>query len=843
MKTIKKILFGTLILVILCVCTLYVSALNENDISSKYLFDNEILQTNKEVINESFDEQAFIEDCSGTYGYTYLGTSTKGEAFQTLYNRMANLALEFHTNKTINAGELNVLEGIQYSDLGLSREEALLVWKLFKYDHPIYYWISMSARSSNSSIYLVANENYANGETRIAYNEKVYSKINEFVSGLDSSNAYDTAIFFHDLIISKIDYSYGTDGKPETAEWAHSIEGVIEGKGGVCEAYSKTFNILLNLQDIENIVVTGTGNTEAHMWNLAKMDDGNWYWFDLTWDDSNSEMIYSWFCKNDTSDIDSKNAKGKNFLNYHTLDSVGFSNTNMYSVPSRAVTSSYDIEYNVKVNSNDEAYITYYSGTDTQVTVPSKLYNKDVVAIDSMAFMQNTSITKVILPNGLKQIGEGAFYECSNLVEVLFPDSIIAIGDYAFANCMNIEKLDLPENLVTIDQYAFAGCISLTSINFPCKLTTIDSYAFLSCVGLTKVTLSSSIETIGENAFDSCIYLYKVENNSSFTFTMGSDEYGGIAKYALVLTQDGKPTIADSYSVSNDNFLIYNLSGSKYIFAYLGDDEVVTLPLKIGGYAYGLHCFHGSNNVVIPEGVTFLTDYAFANCTSLKSITIPGSIAEVGEDAFYNCQNLKIIYGERGSKGETIANELSVSFIPMYKHESVTITDENKILDSNVLFIVEEIEIDNIKDITLANKNKTYDIHFELNSQTVNIDDYVLVKIKIPNEYNVQTTKVYYLDSNNNKTLLDVTIENGYFVFAYNKLGKFAISDFEVIKGDLNGDGVLDNKDAVLFVRYLSKESVTIKEELTDVNGDTKVNNKDLMRLFQKVSGWDVELY
>ena len=62
------------------------------------------------------------------------------------------------------------------------------------------------------------------------------------------------------------------------------------------------------------------------------------------------------------------------------------------------------------------------------------------------------------------------------------------------------------------------------------------------------------------------------------------------------------------------------------------------------------------------------------------------------------------------------------------------------------------------------------------------------------------------------------------------------------VAGDINGDNVLNNKDVTRLLQYLTGWKVTVNEAALDVNGDTKVNNKDLVRLFKYLSGWDVEI-
>ncbi len=64
-----------------------------------------------------------------------------------------------------------------------------------------------------------------------------------------------------------------------------------------------------------------------------------------------------------------------------------------------------------------------------------------------------------------------------------------------------------------------------------------------------------------------------------------------------------------------------------------------------------------------------------------------------------------------------------------------------------------------------------------------------------------------------------------------------------VIAGDINGDGSVNNKDLTRLFQYLSDWDVEINQAALDTNGDGSVNNKDLTRLFQYLSDWDVEIY
>ena len=57
------------------------------------------------------------------------------------------------------------------------------------------------------------------------------------------------------------------------------------------------------------------------------------------------------------------------------------------------------------------------------------------------------------------------------------------------------------------------------------------------------------------------------------------------------------------------------------------------------------------------------------------------------------------------------------------------------------------------------------------------------------------------------------------------------------LKGDVNGDGVIDNKDVVALFRYVSGDTAGAVAENCDYNGDGQKNNKDVTLLFRAVSG------
>jgi len=91
------------------------------------------------------------------------------------------------------------------------------------------------------------------------------------------------------------------------------------------------------------------------------------------------------------------------------------------------------------------------------------LYNKTMKEIDMSdfsyisedVFSERTDIVKVVLPEGVKEIGNNAFENCIHLEEVVCPKSLQKIDSEAFIDCISLKKIDYDTASVKVDASAF----------------------------------------------------------------------------------------------------------------------------------------------------------------------------------------------------------------------------------------------------------------------------------------------------------------------------------------------------------------------------------------------------
>ena len=299
-------------------------------------------------------------------------------------------------------------------------------------------------------------------------------------------------------------------------------------------------------------------------------------------------------------------------------------------------------------------------------------------------FGSRSSITSVIIENGVTSIGELALYKCYRFASMTIPNSVTSIGSAAFCYCNNLTSVTIPNSVTSIGNGAFASCSSLTSIDvasdnpnycsvdgvlfnkdktkliqypasgteytIPNSVTSIADDAFYGCSSLTTVTIPNSVTSIGDVAFAYCSGLTAVTIPNSVT-SIGNYAFDNCSSLTSVTIPNSVTSIGDG------------------AFAYCSSLTSVEIPnsvTSIGSYAFS-DC-SGLTSIDIPNSVTSIGDFAFSSCTGLTSVEIPNSVTSIGYEAFFYCWNLTDIYvacGDLDRIKQLLNNDGRVKYRPL----------------------------------------------------------------------------------------------------------------------------------------------------------------------------------
>ncbi|MDE6781792.1 MAG: leucine-rich repeat domain-containing protein [Ruminococcus sp.] len=240
------------------------------------------------------------------------------------------------------------------------------------------------------------------------------------------------------------------------------------------------------------------------------------------------------------------------------------------------------------------------------------------------------TIKKVVIEDGVTNIGHDAFYECSNITEIDIPDSVTEIGMYAFYGCSSLSEVTIPDNITTIETYTFGNCENLQEIVIPDSVQTIERCAFLLCKSLTEINIPDSVEIISESAFAGC------ENLKKVTIPETLKE---IEKDAF-----GNTEFLNQYARKNQPLIINNIvvDGS----GCTGDVVIPDGVTEIGKEAFALteyYDYDSITSVVLPDSIRTIRAGAFAYCKDLEEINFPEGLKVIEGGAFAGCGNMPFI--------------------------------------------------------------------------------------------------------------------------------------------------------------------------------------------------------
>lgn len=605
----------------------------------------------------------FFNDCSTNYAFLQLENREKSFELKTLYIEILNAFTEVYgeTDKDIplmnfSEKQLYCIGEIPYSALGLDYSEAFDVFMRVLADHPLLYFVKEMLVQDGCDLYLIASEEFYKGDVRREYNSKIQSAITGLASDTESMKSnYEIVKYVHDLVIGEVDYAYeeGT-ATPKNNDIVHSMAGYVsDAKEVVCDGYTETMAAMLNYLDIESICAYGwgvkqgelTSTKTAHAWNIVKLGNGKYYAVDATWDDTESEGTYTYFCL------------GRKIYESHSIIRNDHEEGTAFHYDMPELPADDFIGEDILLNTEDPVYAAE-AEIDSVGEYQGFSYEMDQYgAICLTGYQGNEKVVKV--PSDIKGHRVVSITNCFNyndvIEEIELPDTIYYIG-FVGCNCSKLEKLTINTFNPGKDVAAF---------------TYMDGI-FGSCQNLKTIIVNENENFKTFWAEDNVLYFGEPDNITLVLYPAGKTDKDYHFHYAMQLGsafQENKYIRNVIFEEEiKDTLMDGTVDSASHVFYHCTGLESVTL--QKGGPTVMSDWFDGCvslKSFEIPDTVTKIGSMMFNGCISLKEIVIPSSVTYIESTAFQGCSALEscTIYNDEitfehividGKEEETIWN-------------------------------------------------------------------------------------------------------------------------------------------------------------------------------------------
>ena len=226
----------------------------------------------------------------------------------------------------------------------------------------------------------------------------------------------------------------------------------------------------------------------------------------------------------------------------------------------------------------------------------------------------------------------------SSITSVVIEDGVTSIGNYAFAICDDLTSLTVGNSVTSIGSNAFSYCSNLSSVNIGSGVTSIGNNAFRDCTKLRSVTIySPSLITCGEYAFknnvDRKIYVFSDKAGTYQAATNWSSYASDILPITLTANEGATGEYWTTYY--NDLANAKVPSGAQAFKATLSGTTLTLTEIEDGIITKGTGVVIKSTSAsVLPESSATGSSDTNANDLqgTMTSITNPGNAFVLNKD-------------------------------------------------------------------------------------------------------------------------------------------------------------------------------------------------------------------
>ncbi len=417
------------------------------------------------------------------------------------------------------------------------------------------------------------------------------------------------------------------------------------------------------------------------------------------------------------------------------------------------------------------------------------------------------------------------------IVTINMSDDITNIGAGAFYGCYNLETAKLSNDIAVIGEFAFSHA-GISNLVIPEGAVEIGRYAF-SSTALDSITFPSTLKSVGKGAFEWA----GVEN----VYVPSLEAWCGI-KFDAFFANPFEETVSNHLYVDGElvtdvviPYGVTQIGVSQFAgYSSLTSIQIPDSVTRVDKQAFDMTPNgYGSDSklteIVFPASVEYIGERALGFNENLQKIVILNPCCEIAcptvdDQGYYHdgiyvaySENAPVIYGYSGSTAEAYASAEGLEFVALENYK--IINGANSTVKTG-------------EDLTIR-----ADGDFS-KFESVAVDGLMID----PANYTVSEGSTIVTFTAEYLSTLEPR-EHSVTVFFTDGVASTTLTILAYVPGDINSDGTVNNKDVTRLFQYLSDWDVNVNEAALDVNADGAVNNKDLTRLFQYLSDWDVEIH